>query len=147
MESSILSEVDDTSILRTGLSTCYWCPLDWLRPLGSCPRAAGWSAATLCIGTFRPIVALQQHRSEWGWTGHRKHCGSARLTQSQHEQAAFAAMHGPDLLVGMDTFEHGILSLNRHREVATNTQDARRVRSVAVEQRSLPSWARAACTL
>jgi len=29
MESSILSEVDDTSILRTGLSTCYWCPLDW----------------------------------------------------------------------------------------------------------------------
>src|SRR5260221_7900128 len=23
------------------------------RPLGSCPRAAGWSAATLCVGTKR----------------------------------------------------------------------------------------------
>jgi len=50
MESSILSEVDDTSILRTSapgaravLSTGY-------QPLTSCPRAAGWSAATLCIG-------------------------------------------------------------------------------------------------
>jgi len=31
MGSSILSEVDDTSILRTGLSTCYW------RPLGRLP--------------------------------------------------------------------------------------------------------------
>ena len=30
MESSILSEVDDTSILRTVLSTCYWHTLDWL---------------------------------------------------------------------------------------------------------------------
>jgi hypothetical protein len=29
MGSSILSEVDDTSILRTGLSICYWHPLDW----------------------------------------------------------------------------------------------------------------------
>src|SRR4051812_40720529 len=30
MGSSILSEVDDTSILRTGLPTCYWRPLNWL---------------------------------------------------------------------------------------------------------------------
>src|SRR5258705_12270389 len=29
MGSSVLSEVDDTSILRTGLSNCYWRPLDW----------------------------------------------------------------------------------------------------------------------
>src|SRR6267142_3528196 len=56
MGSSVLSEVDDTSILRTGLSTCYWRPLNWLRPLGSCPRAAGWSAATLCIGPSRPCL-------------------------------------------------------------------------------------------
>jgi len=33
MGSSILSEVDDTSILRTGLSTCYW------RPLGRLPAS------------------------------------------------------------------------------------------------------------
>ena len=31
MGSSILSEVDDTSIVRTGLSTCYW------RSLGRLP--------------------------------------------------------------------------------------------------------------
>src|SRR4051812_5309345 len=54
MGSSILSEVDDTSILRTGLSFGYWRPLNRLRPLGSCPRAAGWSAATLCIGPQWP---------------------------------------------------------------------------------------------
>src|SRR5262249_19511596 len=73
MESSILSEVDDTSILRTGLSTCYWCPLDWLRPLGSCPRAAGWSAANLCIGTLLPghdpvacpLAAKADHYPHW----------------------------------------------------------------------------------
>src|SRR5271157_3992657 len=33
MGSSILSEVDDTSILRTGLSICYW------RPLGRLPAS------------------------------------------------------------------------------------------------------------
>ena len=27
--------------------------LGWLRPLGSCPRAAGWSAATSCLGPTR----------------------------------------------------------------------------------------------
>ena len=58
MGNSILSEVDVTSILRTGLSTCYWLSLNWLRPLGSCPRAAGWSAATLCFGR---LVASAAH--------------------------------------------------------------------------------------
>src|SRR4249920_3030541 len=53
MGSSFLSEVDHTSILRTGLSTRYRCALDWLRALGSCPREAGWSAATLCPGPNR----------------------------------------------------------------------------------------------
>jgi hypothetical protein len=42
--SSFLSEVDDTSILRTGALYRY-------HYLGSCSRAAGWSAATLCFGT------------------------------------------------------------------------------------------------
>src|SRR6516162_4437860 len=48
MESSILSEVDDTSILRTGSPRRYGCPLNWLPTSRLLPRAAGWSAATLC---------------------------------------------------------------------------------------------------
>src|SRR6516164_8624711 len=32
------------------------------RPLGSCPRTAGWSAATLCIGPSGHFVATQQLR-------------------------------------------------------------------------------------
>jgi hypothetical protein len=36
------------------LPPSYRCPLSTdYRPLGSCSRAAGWSAATLCHGTFR----------------------------------------------------------------------------------------------
>src|SRR6267143_4773922 len=49
MESSILSEVDETSILRTGLPRRYACPLNWLPASRLLPRAAGWSAATLCF--------------------------------------------------------------------------------------------------
>jgi len=41
MGSSILSEVDDTSILRTGLSTCYWHPLDWLPASRLLPPRSG----------------------------------------------------------------------------------------------------------
>src|SRR6476620_11663689 len=70
MGSSILSEVDDTSILRTRLSTCYWLPLNWPRPLGSCPRAAGWSAATLCFGPSRHFAAARQFGRYRDWSGH-----------------------------------------------------------------------------
>src|SRR5271167_3289010 len=49
MGSSILSEVYETpSILRTELSSAS-AILDY-RSLDSCPRTAGWSAATLCLG-------------------------------------------------------------------------------------------------
>jgi hypothetical protein len=37
---------------------------------------------TAACGTFRPIVAPQHHDSNWGETGHRKHCCSTRLTPS-----------------------------------------------------------------
>src|ERR1700751_3843352 len=50
MESSFLSEGCNTSILRTGLSSATTILLTGYRPLGSCSRAAGWSAATLCSG-------------------------------------------------------------------------------------------------
>jgi len=56
MESSILSEVDDTSILRTGSPPRYDRPLNWLPASRLLPRAAGWSAATLCIGTEEKVA-------------------------------------------------------------------------------------------
>jgi hypothetical protein len=41
MESSILSEVDDTSILRTGLPRRYGCPLNWLPTSHLLPPRSG----------------------------------------------------------------------------------------------------------
>ena len=41
--------MQNTSILRTGLSSATTILSADYRPLGSCPRAAGWSAATLCV--------------------------------------------------------------------------------------------------
>src|SRR6516162_7540216 len=55
MESSILSEVDDTSILRTGSPRRYGRPLNWLPASRLLPRAAGWSAATLCAGASQSL--------------------------------------------------------------------------------------------
>ena len=56
MESSILSEVDDTSILRTGSPRRYSRPLNWLPASRLLPRVAGWSAATLCFGASSPFA-------------------------------------------------------------------------------------------
>src|SRR6516165_4242649 len=69
MESSILSEVDDTSILRTGLPTRYGRPLNWLPASRLLPRAAGWSAATLCFGTDRLCRPIRKHFRCWRLTG------------------------------------------------------------------------------
>src|SRR5262249_26956269 len=70
IESSILSEVDDTAILRTGLSTPLLLILSTgYRPLGSCPRAAGWSAATLCSGPTPTTSAVQQVVGCLGYSG------------------------------------------------------------------------------
>src|SRR5882672_7172232 len=41
MGNSILSEVDDTSILRTEPSTCYWRLLDWLPTSRLLPPRSG----------------------------------------------------------------------------------------------------------
>jgi hypothetical protein len=78
MESSILSEVDDTSILRTGLSTCYWCPLDWQPASRLLPPRSGlersdfvpWHEAAdqvlICVGRFRgkADVFLSAHEKQ-----------------------------------------------------------------------------------
>jgi len=52
MGSSILSEVDDTSILRTGLSTCYWRPLGRLPASRLRPPRSGLERSdfVLCVG-------------------------------------------------------------------------------------------------
>src|ERR1700751_1756699 len=36
----------------------YRCPLNLYRPLGSCSRAAGWSAATSCYGPTRSFCGI-----------------------------------------------------------------------------------------
>jgi hypothetical protein len=59
VESSILSEVDDTSILRTGLATPLWPSSQLATASRLLPREAGWSAATLCVGTEEMI--------DWTW--------------------------------------------------------------------------------
>jgi hypothetical protein len=65
MGSSILSEVDDTSILRTGLSTCYGRPLDWRPASRLLPPRSGlersdfvrWHIATDANAlTLRPLL-------------------------------------------------------------------------------------------
>src|ERR1700756_2708893 len=56
MESSFLSEGCNTSILRTGLSSATTILSTGYRPLGSCSRAAGWSAATLCYVPKREVL-------------------------------------------------------------------------------------------
>ncbi|HKD76744.1 MAG TPA: hypothetical protein VKB76_14665, partial [Ktedonobacterales bacterium] len=73
MGSSLLSEVDNTSILRMGLSSAMTQRTDSVslaiavlstgyRPLGSCSRAAGWSAATSCVDAHR----AKSDTSRWG---------------------------------------------------------------------------------
>src|SRR5271165_1298340 len=65
MGSSILSEVDDTSILRTGLSICYWRPLGRLPASRLRPPRSGlersdfvlWPIATNF--TLRPDVSFR----------------------------------------------------------------------------------------
>ena len=58
MESSFLIEAVNTSILRTGALHCYhyYTLSTGYRPLGSCSRAAGWSAATSCHGPTRTFA-------------------------------------------------------------------------------------------
>src|SRR5215475_3850241 len=64
MESSFLIEAVNTSILRTGALHCYhyYILSTGSRPLGSCSRAAGWSAATSCYGPKRTHAAHQDLR-------------------------------------------------------------------------------------
>ena len=62
MECSILSEVDDTSFSGRGSPRRYGRPLNWLPASRLLPRAAGWSAATLCFGT-KLQSAIRTYRS------------------------------------------------------------------------------------
>ena len=67
---SILSEGWNTSILRVGLSSATTILSTGYQPLDSCSRAAGWSAATLCIGSLLtcsllracPLLTVQRTR-------------------------------------------------------------------------------------
>src|ERR1700731_3669483 len=68
MGSSILSEVEDTSILRTGLSTCYWRPLGRLPASRLRPPRSGlersdfvhWPEASgRCLAAIRPELGVK----------------------------------------------------------------------------------------
>ena len=64
MGSSILSEVDDTSILRMGLSTRYRSPLGWLPASRLLPPRSGlersdfvpWHIATCCTAVADDLL-------------------------------------------------------------------------------------------
>ena len=55
MGSSILSEVDDTSILRTGLSTRYWRPFGWLRASRLSPPRSGLERSDFVLWPFSTV--------------------------------------------------------------------------------------------
>src|SRR5215510_10418692 len=71
MESSILSEVDDTSILRTGLSTRYWGPLARLRASRLLLPRSGLERSDFVPWPFATCCAAAQFRSQTGDSGHR----------------------------------------------------------------------------
>ena len=57
---TLVDRVDLATPAIAVLSTGY-------RPLGSCSRAAGWSAATLCVGTCETCIGplrMSVHRGE-----------------------------------------------------------------------------------
>ena len=67
MGGSILCEVPETpSILRTELSSAS-AILDY-RSLDSCPRTAGWSAATLCVDPTATLASISYRRVEAGFS-------------------------------------------------------------------------------
>jgi hypothetical protein len=72
MGSSILSEVDDTSILRTGLSTCYWRPLGRLLASRLRPPRSGLERSDFVLWPFAADVAsylFGSYRSNSGHAG------------------------------------------------------------------------------
>src|SRR5438132_1022792 len=71
MGSSILSEVDDTSILRTGLSTCYWHPLDWLPASRLLPPRSGLERSDFVLW---PEATQNDVCSHVGFEGLKRKC-------------------------------------------------------------------------
>src|SRR5207237_7510359 len=67
MGSSILSEVDDTSILRTGLSTCYWHPLDWLPASRLLPPRSGLERSDFVPW---PLASLPEQADNFRFLGY-----------------------------------------------------------------------------
>src|SRR5258705_5848817 len=57
MGNSVLSEVDDTSILRTGLSTCYWRTSQLATGLSALAPAQRAGAQRLCALAHRDLAS------------------------------------------------------------------------------------------
>src|SRR6266478_5988590 len=103
MESSILSEVDDTSILRTGLPRRYACPLNSLPASRLAPRAAGWSAATLCFGTDRLCQPVRKHFRCWRLTGYAAAAPVLLSLSSRPEDSHLRALPDPYVNLSIHT--------------------------------------------
>jgi hypothetical protein len=71
MESSILSEVNDTSILRTGLSTPYRCPLDWLPASRLMPPRSGLERSDFVPWPFSKSSNVRFSAAVKGQSGHQ----------------------------------------------------------------------------
>jgi hypothetical protein len=86
---AILSEVDDTSILSTRLSTPLSpSPRPATGPAAQAPRAAGWSEATLCCGPTRKSLRPFGRSAIWGGSVVSIERGSADLPTSPRPQQA-----------------------------------------------------------
>ena len=66
MGSSILSEVDDASIVRTGLSNCYWRSLGRLPAYRLLTPRSGLERSDFVRWPIAPLTALQWNVGCWG---------------------------------------------------------------------------------
>src|SRR5215471_6638422 len=80
MESSFLFEACSTSILRTGALHCYhyYILSTGSRPLGSCSRTAGWSAATSCLVQVFGRRRRRSNHALWRPAAEKRQCTKSR---------------------------------------------------------------------
>src|ERR1700719_538596 len=85
MGSSILSEVDDTSILRTGLSTCYWRPLGRLPASRLRPPRSGLERSDFVLWPLSSVALTQQIGSDRSNSGHAVNVAATQMTSRPEE--------------------------------------------------------------
>src|SRR5438309_826656 len=92
MGSSILSEVDDTSILRTGLSTCYWHPLDWLPASRLLPPRSGLERSDFVLWPYSEVFGIDVDFRSWPRASFR--CRASIRSLSERSRHGLSCTHG-----------------------------------------------------